>query len=417
MSYLKIEGQHKLRGTVTVSGSKNAAIKLIAATLLASKPCTITNVPDISDVAVMLQLVENLGARVTRRNHTITIDPRHIRYVDPDPALVGRLRASLVLIGPYLARFGKIKMPFPGGDLIGKRPIDTHIQAFQQLGVLVRKQGKYYIFTCAKLRNCEIYLSEMSVTTTENILMAVASIPGKSIIHGAASEPEIVNLADFLTTLGARIDGAGSPNITVHGKSNLSGGAGQVIPDRLEAGALLIAALITKGAITVKGVIPGHLSNLLPKLQAMGARITITKNSVAINSPVTLKPIAIDTRPYPGFSTDLQSPMAAALTQARGDSSIFETLFEGRFNYVDELVRMGAKIEIKDQHRLIIHGKSTLRARKLYTPHDIRAGGAFILAALAAKGVSEIYNLEPIDRGYDHIDQKLALLGAKIERI
>ncbi|MBI3261154.1 UDP-N-acetylglucosamine 1-carboxyvinyltransferase [Candidatus Berkelbacteria bacterium] len=416
MAKLRIQGGKKLSGTVSVSGSKNAALKLIAATILATKPCEITNVPEISDVEVMLGLIKGVGARVERFGDVVRIDPTHIAYADPDPKLVGKMRASLVLIGPYLARFGQIKIPFPGGDLIGKRPIQTHIDAFTQMGVNVKKEGKYYIFKCRKLRSGEIYLNEMSVTATENVLMAASAIPGVSTIHIAASEPEIVNLAEFLEVLGAKITGAGSPHLTVQG-SNLGGGKVQVIPDRLEAGTLLMAGMVTGSSITLKGVNPVHLGNILPRLEQVGARFKIGKDSVSLATSPLLLATTIDTRPYPGFPTDLQSPMATLLTQAKGRSAIFETMYEGRFTYVEGLRSMGAKITVPDPHNLIINGPKRLSGRKIYTPADTRAGGAFILAGLAARGTTEIENLVPIDRAYARIDQKLKELGAAIERV
>jgi len=417
MAKLIIQGGKKLSGTVTVSGSKNAALKLIAAAILATKPCEITNIPEISDVEVMLGLIKGLGARVERFGDVVRIDPKHIAYADPDPKLVGKMRASLVLIGPYLARFGRIKIPFPGGDLIGKRPIETHIDAFRQLGVNVEKEGKYYILKCKKLHSGEIYLNEMSVTATENILMAASAIPGISTIHVAASEPEIVNLAAFLGVLGAKITGAGSPHLMVQGSNRLGGGEARVIPDRLEAGTLLMAGMVTASSITLKGINPVHLGNILPRLEQVGARFKVGQDSVSLTTSPSLLATAVDTRPYPGFPTDLQSPMAMLLTQAHGRSTIFETMYEGRFTYVEGLRSMGAKIIVPDPHNLIITGPKILSGRKIYTPDDTRAGGAFILAGLAARGTTEIENLVPIDRAYARIDQKLKELGAAIERV
>ncbi len=417
MAKLVIQGGKQLSGTVNVSGSKNAALKLIAATILATKPCEIANVPEISDVEVMLSLIKGVGARIERFGDVVRIDPTHIAYADPDPKLVGKMRASLVLIGPYLARFGRIKIPFPGGDLIGKRPIETHIDAFKQMGVNVEKEGKYYIFKCKKLHFGEIYLNEMSVTATENILMAASALPGVTTIHVAASEPEIVNLAELLGVLGANITGAGSPHITVHGSKRLGGAKIATIPDRLEAGTLLMAAMVTGGSITLKNINPVHFGNILPRLEQIGARFKVGKDSVSLATRPQLLATNVDTRPYPGFPTDLQSPMAMLLTQATGRSTIFETMYEGRFTYVKGLRSMGAKITVPDPHNLIITGPKKLSGRKIYTPADTRAGGAFILAGLAARGTTEIENLVPIDRAYARIDQKLKELGAAIERV
>lgn len=417
MAKLVIQGGKQLGGTISVSGSKNAALKLIAATILATKPCEITNLPEISDVEVMLGLIKGVGAQVERFGDVVRIDPKHIAYADPDPKLVGKMRASLVLIGPYLARFGRIKISFPGGDLIGKRPIGTHIDAFKQMGVSVEKEGKYYIFKCKKLHSRDIYLNEMSVTATENVLMAASALPGATNIHVAASEPEIVNLTEFLGALGATITGAGSPHLTVKGVRRLGGGNVATIPDRLEAGTLLMAAMVTGGSIILKKVNAAHLGNILPRLEQIGARITLGKNSVSLATSPFLLATRLDTRPYPGFPSDLQSPMATLLTQARGRSTIFETMYKGRFTYVEGLRRMGATIRVADPHNLIINGPKKLSGRKIYTPADTRAGGAFILAGLAARGTTEIENLVPIDRAYARIDQKLKELGAAIERV
>jgi len=417
MAKLIIKGGRQLDGSVEVSGSKNASLELLAASLLANKPCTISNLPQISDVEVMIELIRAVGAKVERFGNQARIDASALAYADPIPELVGKMRASLVLIGPYLARFGKIKLPFPGGDLIGKRPIDTHLNAFRQAGVSVKQQGKYYILRCEKPCSGDIYLPEMSLTATGNLLMFAASSPSTTRINVAASEPEIANLAEFLVKLGAEIQGAGSPHIGVKGQTRLGGAKISVIPDRLEAGTLLMAAMITGGTIALNKVEPTHLGNIIPRLEVIGAKVNVSGNSVSLTTRPQLIATNIDTRPYPGFPTDLQSPIATLLTQAKGRSMIFETMYEGRFSYVKDLIKMGAKMKVIDPHNLEIDGPKTLSRRKLYTPHDTRAGGAFILAGLAAKGTTTIENLVPIDRAYARIDQKLAKLGAAIQRV
>lgn len=416
MTKLIVEGGRPLSGSVSVSGAKNAAIKMVAATLLATKPCILKNVPRISDVEVMVKLVGGFGVLSSwQDDHTLALNPTHIHKTDPDPKLVRKLRASVVLIGPALARFGEITLPFPGGDQIGRRPIETHLLALRKLGVTVSNGSNQHHLRCNQLVGAKIFLQEMSVTATETAMMAATLAKGTTTIHVAASEPEILNLAEFLNAMGARVVGAGTPTITVTGVKKLHGATATVIPDRIEAGTLALAAIATKGTVTIKNVIPHHLANLIPRLEQLGATVEIADQSVKVKSPATIKTLKIDTRPYPGFSTDLQSPMAAVLTQAHGTSTIFETLFENRFNYVPPLNRMGARITIHQPHTIKITGPTTLRAATLQT-RDIRAGAALVIAALAARGQSTIDGVNLIDRGYEKIDEKLRQLGAKIQR-
>lgn len=417
MTKFLIEGDRPLRGKVAVSGAKNAALKMIAASLLATGPCKLRNVPRISDVRVMIKLVEGFGVKSQWDDqHTLTLDPTRVHKADPDPRLVKKLRASLVLIGPALARFGQISLPIPGGDQIGRRPIDTHLNALRQLGAKIELKNDTYHLTTPKLKGATVFLDEMSVTATENTLMTALLVQGKTTIHVAASEPEIANLAQFLNNIGAKIRGAGSPTIEIEGVKQLSGGQATIIPDRIEASTLLLAGLITDGEVTISNLDSKYLANLLPTLERMNAKITIKNSQVTARRQGNLKPVNIDTRPYPGFSTDLQSPLAALSTQAQGTSRIFETLFENRFNYVDELNSMGAKIKILERHTVEIAGPTVLVAKDLNT-RDIRAGAALVLAALAAKGQSVIENAQLIDRGHERLDEKLAKLGANITRI
>lgn len=421
MTQFIISGGKPLKGIVEISGAKNAAIKMVACSILATQPITLRNVPKISDIDVMVSLVGDFGVKANWIDeHTLVLDPSGIHSADPNPELVKKLRASVLLIGPALARFGKIRLPTPGGDQIGKRPINTHLNALKQLGAKIEKQGEIYNISAEKLRGSEVYLDEMSVTATENTLLAATLARGTTTIHVAACEPEIVNLTELLSNMGAQIKNAGSPTIIVKGTNSPSGGLGggqiDIIPDRIEASTLLLAGIITKGEVTVKNISPALAANLLPAFERMGVTIEKAHNSITAKLSNDLNPINIDTRPYPGFSTDLQSPLAAVATQAKGKSHIFETLFEDRFNYVEELNSMGAKIIIEDPHNITIEGPTNLKAREMVTK-DIRAGAALVLAALCAQGESKITNAELIDRGYEKLDEKLRQLGAQIKRV
>lgn len=416
-----VQGGKTLHGEVTVQGAKNAAMKMIAAALLGNSVSVLKNVPDITDIATLIAIVEKLGVKVAWTHaHELTIDPRGMKNVPLDEQLVGKMRGAIVLVGPLLARFGQVRFTQPGGDLIGARPIDIHLRAFEQLGASVTHEGRWITLVAKKLKSGVITLSEMSVTATENALLAAALIPGTTEIRACAMEPEIEDLARFLEAMGAQIKGAGTPTITVIGAQTLRGGNHTVIPDRIEAGTFAIAALVTQSAVTIRDIVPLHLAVFLEKLREAGALFTLqptvgNRADMILAPSPHLRAVIIKTHPYPGFPTDLQAPFALLLTQAQGTSRIFETLYEGRLKYLHELSRMGANVKIIGAHEAFVTGPTPLKAKKI-TTLDIRTGATLVLAALAAKGQSSIERAELINRGYEAFDERLRALGAHIER-
>lgn len=416
MAKFVIEGGKRLSGQITVSGSKNASLKMLPACILTEEKCSILNVADITDIRTMIQIIKDLGGIIERKNSELLIDTSSLKSFSPSDRLVGSMRASVVIVGPLLARFGRAEITEPGGCLIGARSIDTHIDAFKQMGVKVTQKNNHFYFEVDKLKGQTVILREMSVTATENIMMLATKAEGETEIRVAAAEPEIEDLANFLNKMGAKIQGAGTHTIKIKGIKKLKGAVHRVIPDRIEAGTLAIAAAVSKGHIEIKNIIPSHLDLLLTKFKDIGVNFSLTSNSLIIQPSATFKPIYIDTRPYPGFSTDLQAPMAVLLTQAKGTSRIFETLFESRFNYVKELINMGASATIPDPHTLIIKGQTPLHGAEIEC-FDLRAGATLVIAALIAKGESVVKNVELIDRGYEKLEERLKNIGANIERV
>lgn len=419
MAYFKIQGGNTLKGAVAISGAKNAALKIIPATILGNSPSRISNVPNISDVRKMEEILLSIGAKVNNLNNELEIDPQNINSVAPDEKLVKKLRGSVVLIGPLLARFGRAVFSQPGGCLIGARPIDDHLDVFAQLGVKYYYKDEKYYFK-GKPRAGKVILRAMSVTATENAIMATVLSEGTTTIHVAAAEPEIVDLADFLNKMGAKITGAGTHEIVINGVKSLRGTHHEIIPDRIEAGTYLIAGIITNSEIEIGPVIPEHLDLVLKKLSTCGAKFKIyekdNKTFIKTFKHGELIAESIDTRPYPGFPTDLQSPYAVLMTQARGECTIFETIFEGRFRYLEELKLMRARVEIENPRSFVIKGPSKLIGTKI-SSGDIRGGAALVLAALASSKETIISDIEYIDRGYDRMDEKLNALGANILRL
>lgn len=419
MSKFIIQGGNSLEGEVVISGAKNAALKLMAAALLTNEPIHLSNVPDIRDIRTMAEILRKLGVTIEFQDNAMTISATHLKHIAPDYQLVKHMRASVVIIGPLLARTGEVSIPQPGGCLIGSRPIDTHINALRAFGVTLEENNDFYQFTVpAKgLQGNKVILNEMSVSATENALMASVLAHGQTEIHLAAAEPEIVNLAELLIKMGADIEGAGTPVIRVRGVKKLHGAEHEVIPDRIEAGTFAIAAAVSRGDVRIRNVIPDHLNIVIQKLQQANVTITIEDNSVLHIKPTTMfRPINIDTRPFPGYPTDLQAPLSVLMTQANGTSRIFETMYEGRLGYVKELEKMGAEIKTLDAHTVIINGPTPLYGKEI-TSFDIRAGATLIIAALIAQGESMIDRVELVDRGYEKIEQRLSALGAQIHRI
>ncbi|HCJ52377.1 MAG: UDP-N-acetylglucosamine 1-carboxyvinyltransferase [Candidatus Kerfeldbacteria bacterium RIFCSPLOWO2_01_FULL_48_11] len=420
MDRFLIQGGASLEGEVVVSGAKNAALKLLAAALLTKERCSIHNVPNIADVRTMLEILRKLGANITFENGTVTIQASQLALTKPDYQLVKHMRASLVIVGPMLARLGEVILPHPGGCLIGARPINTHTNALAQLGVSLEQKDDLYHFRAPRLLGARVVLDEMSVSATENVLLAACLADGKTEIHLAASEPEIVDLAKFLKSMGAKIQGEGTSVISVEGVRELHGAEHHLIPDRMEAGTLAIAAAVSRGDVRIKKIIPDHLDAVLNVFRKANVSFALEEHSglyatLHVKPTTIFEPVHIDTRPYPGFPTDLQAPCSVLMTQARGTSKIFETMYDSRLGYIKELVRMGAIATVVDSHTAVIEGPTALTGKRI-TSLDIRAGATLLIAALIAQGESVLEHVELIDRGYENIDERLKNLGANIQR-
>lgn len=419
MSKLKIIGQKKLSGSITISGAKNSALKLISASILANSPSEIQNVPDIVDIRRLIEIIRSIGAEVVFENNIVKIDPTKINSHKPDKHLVKKLRGAVVLLGPLLSRFGKATFSQPGGCLIGARPIDDHLDVLGQFGIKYTKSNDDYYFS-GKPKSNKITLPKMSVTATENAILLAASAPGTTEIELCAAEPEIADLANYLNKMGAKIKGAGTHNITIEGVAKLKGVKYTTMPDRIEAGTYICLAVANNAEITIGPVVPGNLSIFLKKLAEVGASFNELKRGektfIKILKHKGLKSTYIDTRPYPGFPTDLQSPFAAMMTQAKGRTEVFETMFEGRFGYLEELKAMRADVLIENPHNIAISGPTELKGHVI-SSKDIRGGAALVIASTIAKGETIIEDAENIFRGYEKIDEKLRAVGAEIERI
>lgn len=417
MGKIIIEGGRSLRGKVKISGAKNASLALLCATILARNEVVLENVPDISDVRVMVEIINSLGAQTTWESPEIlrVVPPRKINMGAPFH-LVKKLRASNLLLGPMLARFGEAKVALPGGCNIGIRPMDLHFKGLTGLGAhLSLEHGSVCGSGPERLKGARIYLDFPSVGATENIMMAACLAKGQTLIENAAKEPEIVDLANFLNTMGAKVRGAGTDVIKVEGVASLKGGVRYpVIPDRIEAGTFMVAAAATGGDVTLENIIPAHVQPLSAKLREANVDVYEGEDSlrVCVNKP--LRPIDIKTMPYPGFPTDMQSQMAAMLSVVPGTSVLVENIFENRFMVADELKRMGARIKVEGRIA-VIEGVPCLEGAQVKAT-DLRAGAALIVAGLIATGETEICNASFIDRGYHNLEGKLRSLGASIRR-
>lgn len=416
-----IKGGRSLEGEISVSGAKNAALKLISAAILTEEKCVIHSVPDIADVRHLLDILKKLGVKIDFKDHTLNLDAKSLTSGNPDYQLVKHMRASAVIIGSLLGRVGEVKIPHPGGCIIGARPIDTHIRAFEQMGVKVAHSEDMYTFSANPLKGGKVVLDEMSVTATENVLIAACRAEGMTEIHLAASEPEIVDLANFLISMGAKIEGVGTSIIKITGQRKLSGTEYTILPDRIEAGTFAIAAAVSRGDVKIRGVIPDHLDAVLNTFRKANITYTIEEEDEKLSTlhiqPTTIfDPIHIDTRPYPGFPTDLQAPISVLMTQARGTSRIFETMYDARLGYIRELARMGADATIVDTHTAVIEGPTLLYGKRI-TSLDIRAGATLLIAALIAQGESILERVDLIDRGYEEIEIRLNEIGASIKRV
>lgn len=422
-------GKKKLSGTIIVSGAKNAALKLMASSILFKDTLTVHNIPDIEDVKQMSDLLLELGCVVKRNNHaTYSFLCGNNAKTDLSSEISKRMRSSIVLSGPLLARFGEVSFPHPGGCVIGVRSIDFFIEGFQKMGARVSVRGKAnkkrYVIRAPsrKLRGATIFLKTPSVTATETLMMAGILAKGTTVIQNAALEPEIKDLVDFLTRSGAKITGAGTTTLTVQGGALLSsrGKAHVTMPDRIETGSFVILGALSARNLLIKNCNPEHVTALLDMLASSGVSIKVGKTSIAISNSggnkKQFKTTNIKTNEYPGFPTDLQAPMTVFLTQAKGEAMVFETIFEGRLNYTESLSDMGANITPMDPHRVLVKGPTPLRGRKLQSP-DLRAGLAFVIAGIVARGNSIIHNVYNIDRGYERIEERLKAIGVDIKRV
>lgn len=408
-----VKGEVQLSGDIRVGGAKNAALPIMAAAVLCLGTTIIHDVPDLSDIRSMILILESLGAKVVREGRSLSIDTSGMNRTEISGELMREMRASVFLMGSLMGRFHEAVLSYPGGCAIGPRPIDLHIKALKKLGAQIEESYGQISAKAQKLSGGEIVFDFPSVGATENAMMAAVLADGVTTIRNAAREPEVVDLQEFLNRMGAKITGGGTDTICVAGVGSLSPTEYTVMPDRIEAGTFLLAGAITSGDITVENCLAENLFALLDKLSAMGARITSGNDFIRIQAR-RLGAVDIKTLPYPGFPTDLQAPMLSLLTVAKGTGVVTETIFENRFQHVDQLVRMGANIRVESRNA-IVRGVKALTGATV-SAFDLRAGGALVLAALAARGITEIHSVYHIDRGYEAIETKLQSLGADIIR-
>ena len=416
MERIVITGGRPLRGTVKVSGAKNSSLAIIAAACLASDVSVLENVPHCQDVLTLQAILEELGVRFVFAGSRMVVDARGLDRTTPPYDLCRRMRASFYTAGLLLARMGRAEIPLPGGCSIGTRPVDFHMRGFAALGADVTTEHGYMKAGFARrARGTHFYVPRSSVGTTINLMMVASTARGMTVLQNAAREPEVVDTAVFLNLMGARIRGAGTDTVTIRGVPALHGAQYAIIPDRIEAGTYLLCGVATRGDVMVEGLIPEHFQALLTKLQEAGAEAVVDPDGVRVRMVGDLQAIDVDTAPYPGFATDLHPPLAAALTRARGTSTIRETIYDSRFGYVEELRRMGAQMRV-DGDTVHIHGVEELSGAPVEA-RDIRGGAAVVIAALSAQGTSEVANVENLDRGYEGLVEKLRALGARVERV
>ncbi len=424
MQAFQIEGGRPLGGTVRAAGNKNGALPILAATVLAGAPVELSNVPRIRDVQTMLELLVDIGAEVdwTGENH-VRVDPTGVHKTELDEELCRRIRASFLLAGPLLARFGRAVVPPPGGDVIGRRRLDPHIHGFAELGAEISLNGRYEMSAPA-LRGKAVFLDEASVMATENVIMAAVLAEGETVLGNAACEPHVQDLCRFLVSLGAQIEGIESNVLRIQGVDELSGGTWRVAPEHIEVGSFIGLAAATGGDLTIEDVEPRDLVAILPAFAKLGVHVEVGESHVRVPPGQELviqddlggQIPKIEDGPWPAFPADLTSIAVVTATQAHGTVLVFEKMFESRLFFVDKLVAMGARIILCDPHRAVVTGPARLYGERLTSP-DIRAGMAMLIAALCAEGISTIGNIGEIDRGYERIDERLRALGASIERI
>ena len=411
-----IKGGNPLVGDVTISGAKNAALGILAASIMTDDDVLIDNLPDVRDINVMLEAIQEIGARVERVDrHTVKINGSGIKEVSVDDEYIRRIRASYYFIGALLGKYKSAQVPLPGGCNIGSRPIDQHIKGFRALGADVQIECGAVIAHAIDLVASHIYLDVVSVGATINIMMAASMAAGRTIIENAAREPHVVDVANFLNSMGANIKGAGTDVIRIRGVEKLHRTEYSIIPDQIEAGTFMFAAAATGGDVTVRNVIPKHLEATTAKLEEIGCEVEEFDDAVRVRAPHTLHRTHVKTLPYPGYPTDMQPQIAVTLALAEGTSIVTESIFENRFKYADELSRMGANIKVEG-NSAIIDGVKKLTGARVSAP-DLRAGAALVIAGLAAEGVTVVDDIVYIQRGYENFEEKLRSLGAEIERV
>ncbi len=414
MKKIIIDGGQEISGTIKISGAKNS-IALIPASILTSGKCVIKNVPDISDVRILLEIMRELGSEITFENETIIIDNGNVKNKEITEEFASKLRASYYFMGSLIGKFHKVDIACPGGCVIGSRPIDIHLDSFKKMGIEIDEQQSKFVMTVDELKGNHFYLNFPSVGATINIMIASTLAKGQTIIENAAKEPEIANVASFLNSMGAKIFGAGTSKIIIDGVDELYDGFVEVIPDRIEAGTYLIIGSLLGNNLTIENIIESHIESMLYKLKEAGIKYESKGNSITITAAKNLKPINIKTTVYPGFPTDLGQPMSTLLTQCEGECLFEETIYENRLRHIPHLNSMGANIKVFDNQALIL-GKTPLHGKKVKAT-DLRAGASMLVAGLIADGRTEIYNIEHLLRGYERIVDKLSQVGVQIKLV
>ena len=416
MEQYAIKGGNPLVGEVEIGGAKNAALAILAAAIMTDETVVIENVPDVRDTNVLMQAMESIGVIIQRMDrHTVKINASQISDLVIEDDYIKKIRASYYLLGALLGKYRKAEVALPGGCNIGLRPIDQHIKGFRALGANVRIEHGLIITETERLRGNHIYMDVVSVGATMNVMMAAVMAEGQTVIENAAKEPHVVDLANFLNSMGANIKGAGTDVVKIRGVSHLHGTEYGIIPDQIEAGTFMFAAAVTKGDVTVKNVIPKHLESISAKLLEIGCEVEESDDAVRVVASKPLGHTHVKTLPYPGFPTDMQPQMSAVLGIAEGTSTVTESIFENRFKYVDELTRMGASIKV-ESNIAIVTGTANYTGARVSAP-DLRAGAALVIAGLSAEGITIVDDIYYIERGYENFDVKLALLGAQIEKV
>ncbi len=412
--YYEVQGSTALKGTVVVSGSKNASLPILAASILTDGEVILHNVPKLRDIHTMKNVLEELGAEVNGENGTMVVNTKDISKYEMSFELMNKMRASIYVMGPLLARFGRARVALPGGCAIGSRPVDYHMAGLEKMGAKINIEHGNIDAQCGRLKGTRIYLDFPSVGATANIMMAGILADGVTTIENAAEEPHIQDLAWFLKSIGGRINGAGTKTITIHGVAKLHGATHTMIPDQIEAGTFMLSAAISRGSVTVEGVQLKDLRPIIVKLLEAGVQVKESKNEVKVTAKKKIKPLRIITLPHPGFPTDMQPQMMALLATADGMSIIKETVWENRYMHVAEMIRMGADIKVEGTSS-VISGVNSLKGSKVVAT-DLRAGAALVLAGIAAENTTTVYDIEHIERGYENFEQKLHSLGADIKR-